>query len=70
MRQGGHKWFVISPKLERSPFTKMAKMPNGGKSNQQLMDKSGVARLRVSQLAREKSKGPLMVAGFLLHEPP
>jgi hypothetical protein len=47
----------------------MAKMPNCGKSNQQLMDKSGVARLRVSQLAREKSKGQLMVARFLLHDP-
>jgi hypothetical protein len=31
-RQSSHKWFVISPKLERLTVTKMAKMENGGKS--------------------------------------
>ncbi len=68
-RQSGHKWFVISPKLERSSFTKMAKMPDCGESCQQFMVKRGVKRLRVSQLAEKKSKRSLMVSRFLLQDP-
>ncbi len=55
-RQSCHKWFVISPKLERSSFTKMMKMPNCGESCQQFTVKSGVVILRVCQFAREKNK--------------
>jgi hypothetical protein len=69
MSQSCHKWFVISPKLKRSSCTKMAKMPNCGESCQQFTVKSGVARLRVSQLVGKKSKRSPMVSRFLLHDP-
>ncbi len=56
-------------KVGRIVLHKMAKMPNGGKSCQELMVKSGVARFRVSQFARKETKGSPMVGRFLLHDP-
>jgi hypothetical protein len=60
--QSCQKWFVISPKLKRSSFTKMAKMPNYSESCQQFTEKSGVG-------LEKKSKRSPMVSRFLLHDP-
>jgi hypothetical protein len=56
-------------KVGKIVLHKNVKMPNCDESCQQLMVKSGVARLRVSQLARKECKGLPMVARFLLHDP-
>jgi hypothetical protein len=69
MSQSCHKWFVISPKLERLSLTKNAKMPNCSENCQQFTVKSGVARLCVSQLVGKKYKRSPMVSRFMLHDP-
>jgi hypothetical protein len=61
-RQSRQEWFVISPTLERSSLTKLAKMANCSESCQQFTVKHGVARLPLSQFAKKETKGSPMVA--------